>query len=963
MQYTALKQKFGRGINVPLDELIPALFMCVASFFKSLGTSLFTVGAMVLYLQKTNAENLYSVLIITGFCIMALCPLIIWMKSKSTKFPVYAMFVVLLIGALICGLVKISPNKMTFTILAAWAECMRVGIEAGFLILACRFGLFKDRPKNLTASVISANLGILVAGLLIRIGHTDSPTVWIYVAFSVLLPLVLCSALVVSSGYAPISEKLLFFKKDMKWKGLDRRQLKLMKIFLASSFLMFVCSGLFQYYFVKSSVFISGGFTSKVDTVILTDIFSTVFIVVGLLSFLFAFGVLLRKIGFFPLLYVLPVAILVTYIASYLRYTNIDPNYDVGSFKLFSLFGLVALCRGAYLTVAGNKKEIIYMIVPNVVSTRAFFRAVMLRKGIVEPLGLIVAGLVIYLFEIGQLNYINFLNALLVSSALFFICLFALKRRYIVLVLSNLRTRLWRAGRLIITGKKTRNFINGLLDSINPNDAIYGLRVVEDSLHPGFFLELRKAMFHVAREVRLYAIEKIENLSFRSALGEIRYLVNNEQDPVVRSAAIRALCKLGNRDDRIMAKNFFTNPSLCEGALSGLLSVGQEGIFETINTIASMISHPDANVRCMAAKVLGDAQNKVYYQPLIGLLNDSNELVSLQAIHASEKLLCPELLPALMNVFRFPNLREDALNTLIKYGDEVLPAVEWVWRKTQFPHQLKSMLARMLRNIDTPECKTFLLDHINIKDSRIRYDIIKSLFVLKYKAKGKDCTNIRLCLYDEIEFITIILSALDKLINNDDLNSKAEGRALCNALQTEINYTKERILLLLALIHPNDEIDDLLNKYAYLSEDERLNISKSIDENLTGELHQLCMPIFQPISVIEKLNALRLSFYPPILPIKEHIVRIIQSNSYNTWTVACAIYMLAKIGDKSDLDLLIPHMTNDDPIVRETVVYTIGKLFDVDKATCLLMPFMEDNSAAVRRMIHFVTDGISQPLF
>ena len=259
----------------------------------------------------------------------------------------------------------------------------------------------------------------------------------------------------------------------------------------------------------------------------------------------------------------------------------------------------------------------------------------------------------------------------------------------------------------------------------------------------------------------------------------------------------------------------------------------------------------------------------------------------------------------------------------------------------------------MLKHIDSSECRRFLFDHLFVTDRRVRFNILKSLVLLGFKAHGKDINNVRLSLYDEIEWSTNLLAALDKLEQNNDDASKKATDILAKALHSELDYSRERILLLLALLQPSELILDLLNRYAMTTDEERAAMANIVDKILSGELRQLCLPLFSSDSTEVKLAALRPHFYPPILSLQGYVHDILRSGENADWTRAAAVYALAFVGDKSSIDILVPLLKDRDPMIRETAVYVISKLLPPEEAARLLMPCLDDFSPAVARMAQF----------
>lgn len=922
-------RKLGAGIQISAEQAIPVFLLILCSFLKSFGLVLFDTGATLLFLETFRGENIALMLMLTAAMMFFLYPLLLFLKNKSALMPAYGMFAAAALACVLYCIVLSSHSPIPVSIAFVGREGIRITVESAFLLLSFRFGIFHGQPKTLVCVLLAQTFGTLVAAGLLGLGGANpSAAAWMMGSVFAVASAALCAQVIIQNGSAPVSERLLFSKKDLRISGVDSKQKSLYFSFFASAFLIFFAIGAFDFLFLTETFVRTASSDASV-----AGIFGLTYGIVGLLSLIFINLVLARKVGIFPLLFLIPCSLIAAAVGG-----------------AYSIFGIVVAARAAFLFIAGVNKENLFLIIPQAVSLRSFFRAAIERKFIVEPLGLLAAGIV--LTSVGN----NAQTVLSLTAGVGIVCaamFWMLRQSYVKLVLNCLRGFLWRGGRLVLTGNRIRKQLQTMLTSATADEAVYALRVVEDALHPAFSHELRRALSHPSPEVRLFALEKVEALDFRSALKEVEHAAMTDKVPAVRRIALRTLCILGTPETREKIINMINDPDACEGALIGLLAVGREGVFAAIDKVAFLAASIDDEARQIAARVLGDARNPAFYLPLIKLLNDEDADVCRAAVIAAGKLCEPHLLPALMNSFRFPELREDAVDALLKYRETAFPEIDKVLTSADYPHQFRSLLAQMLKHIDSPECRRFLFDHLFVTDRRVRFNILKSLVLLQSKAHGKDINKVRLSLYDEIEWSTNLLAALDNLERNDDESVKTALDVLAAALRSELDYSRERILLLLALLQPSEMIVNLLNRYALTTEEERTEMANIVDKILSGELRQLCLPLFSSDSTEVKLAALRPHFYPPVLTTQGYVREILKAGEAGDWTRAAAVYALAFVGDKSSVDVLVPLLNDRDSIVRETAVFVIAKLLPSDEATRILMPCVDDYVPAVARMAQF----------
>ena len=66
-----------------------------------------------------------------------------------------------------------------------------------------------------------------------------------------------------------------------------------------------------------------------------------------------------------------------------------------------------------------------------------------------------------------------------------------------------------------------------------------------------------------------------------------------------------------------------------------------------------MVNYGDSTAQQQAAHILGESGKLAFFQPLSKLLNSSDLNVCYQALIAAGKLKSPELLPDIINIFRY----------------------------------------------------------------------------------------------------------------------------------------------------------------------------------------------------------------------------------------------------------------------------------------------------------------------
>lgn len=936
-------KKLGTGIYFSAEQAFPALLLISCSFLKTFAVILFNAGAGIFFLQSYEGLYIPYILISTAVLIFILLPFLSFLKDKSVQMPSRLMAVTAILAALFYVLMISTVSKIPSLVLMTGKEAIYLMAEGAFWITAFRYGLFRNHLKTLAGVLLAQSLAALFAAGAIELTAAsvslNQLILWSAVFF---LASAFLLKILIANGSAPIAERLAFLKQNIRRSGSVSDQNKLYTYLFTASGLLFFSAGIFEYYFLTSTAAAAHERTASVIST-----FSTAYALMSVFIFVYLLISAFGKVNPFILLYLIPAA---------------TAAAAAGGF--FDIFSIIVMAKAVVSLVTLQAKESALQTLPLIISLRTGFRATIMRKTAIEPAALLLSGLFLLWAEDAMTEEV-FLCFMLGLSAVTLGVLLLLRKTYVRLTLNMLKGHLWRGGRLILMGSRMKRHLKQALNSPDADEAVYALRVLEESLTPPFLKRLKEALNHPNPAVRLFALEKVEALNLRLATPEVIALAESDKDHAVRRTAIRVMCRLGDTETREKAVSFINETDIREGALVGLLAVGQDGVFVAIEKVSELSLSLEESNRILAATVLGEAGNPAFYHPLTALLNDWEPSVCRAALTAAGKLLHPRLLPGLMETFRTPELREDAVAALLQFKEKAFPEIHNALISAENPFQFRIMLATTVGRMHTPAAEKFLFGHISAADRRVRFHIIKSLALLGFKATGKNINTVRLCLYDEIEEATSILAALEVFEKNtqDELEPSLDN--LKTALNGEIGYVKERILLLLALLQPSKMISDLLDNPALSEEEKDAEKEKIVDKILSGELRTLCLPLFQNTTTSQKLAHLRPHFFPPILSFDGYLLDIIktQPGELTDWTRASAVYTAGFLKNTTFVDSLVALLTDSDAIIRETAVWALGRILPQDEASRLIADNLTDIAPPVARMARFIIDGAGRIAF
>ena len=693
-------KQLGTGVYISVQEAIPAVILVLCSFFKTFAVAAMDAGSSVLFLNAYAGHYIAQTFIASAAFLAVLWPVLASLRGRKAAAPALVSAMAAVAGLILYAAVSLSSAGAPRVCAMVFKDVFRVVAETAFWIAAFRYGLFNAKTKTLTAVLTAQALAAFAAGAFIR---SVSPETSVLTASLAVLTAAALLKVLIDNGSAPIAEKIAVKKRQIRRSGYDTLQKRLYRRFYILAGVLFFAAGVFNYYFLNLTALTFDG-----RPAMMTQTFGGVYALSGVLTAAFIVLTAKEATSVFAALYLFPVILLAAAAGGW-----------------FAAFPLIVTGKALLELTAGGARETTLQTVPTAVSLRSGFRATVIRKSAVEPLALALCGAFLWYAEshITEQRLICFITALAVIVA---VTVCAARATYLRLVLNQLESHLWRGGRLILTGKRIKKYLKSRLNGRDSQEALYALRVIEESRSPLFVKSLKHALRHENADVRLYALSRIENARLTAVVDVVRDMAETDFSTKVRREAWRILCRLGNGDDRAKAVSLIPDPDLCEGILTGLLAAGREGVFSAIEHVAALSVSFDAPARCLAAKVLGNAGNQAFYHPLNDLLNDDDPSVCRAALESAGKLRIAQLLPAVMETFRFPELREDAVAVLLQYGDRALGQIEKVMKDTRYPVQFRMLLARVAGKIPSVAAEKLLFKNIGTFTRRGDKDVSSS---------------------------------------------------------------------------------------------------------------------------------------------------------------------------------------------------------------------------------------------
>lgn len=364
--------------------------------------------------------------------------------------------------------------------------------------------------------------------------------------------------------------------------------------------------------------------------------------------------------------------------------------------------------------------------------------------------------------------------------------------------------------------------------------------------------------------------------------GIIKHAILSKIDPSWRTRIIHSIKKIyisdkseEIRDLALKAKNIldFTN----------LKEVDQHEVKELIDswTLGDKLLIEKLLVKGLIA----------YDDKLINrLLNDEDKIIKSAAINLASKSKSPKLIKKLVDFIRSDEYYHICGEALLEVGDKVLDDLEEFFIKEEEPKVLLRVIEILAKN-GSSKAKSILVRYLDYPDRNIQTEIIAGLYFCKYQADGKDQSIIKAKLDGVIGNILWIYACII------DIETERNTLKIVQALDLEREFNFENLFKLLSFLY-EPRIVNLIKKN--IIGKNTIFAIEIIDNFISQEIKQLLIPLFDDISISQKIKKLHSFFPQERMKFRNRLKNIITKdyNKVGPWTMTKAIDLLGRLHTK-----------------------------------------------------------------
>jgi len=293
----------------------------------------------------------------------------------------------------------------------------------------------------------------------------------------------------------------------------------------------------------------------------------------------------------------------------------------------------------------------------------------------------------------------------------------------------------------------------------------------------------------------------------------------------------------------------------------------------------------EVGTRIKVARLLGYSGRYNTYKLLLNLLNDSDPRVKKAALISAGKIRRYELWPYLIENLIYPEYCNAAKVAIIMIGEPILKEIDHFFDKIGEHKTAQLRIIQILETIGGESAIRLLRNKIYYPDKDIRYQVLLTLSNMEYRASVSEIPFIKQTIEEMVETMVWIMASLT------DIGGSLESMNIQDSLIREMEEKKENIFLLLSLLYDAKTIQHIRENIESPDKNAKIYALEVCDMTVSEEIKVLFLPLFEDISILERLNRFSVKFPQEKLTLHERLKDIVNKDysKINVWTKGCAI--------------------------------------------------------------------------
>jgi AAA family ATP:ADP antiporter len=577
--------------------------------------------------------------------------------------------------------------------------------------------------------------------------------------------------------------------------------------------------------------------------------------------------------------------------------------------------------------------EILYLPLSAAVKRRVktFLDVVLQRLGD-GAAGLIVLFYTLFMMRSDPASLGYFSLGLIVIWAIF---IFVLQSGYLEALRTGLEAHAitWEGGEINYADKQT---IEAVLQNLQKEDEgalLFGLDLAEnldpEVIVPRLPLSLLQ---HPSALVRTRSLKLFATSTEPEKLKEIVRLLEDENGEV-QAEAINVVCAIRKEDAIPLMRPYLESPDprVQRSAIECLLHHGDAEIREVaLATFRKMMTNPGtdgAAGRIEAARLMGEVDDPEFPGYLSKLIREDPSIpVIREALAAAGKRKEPTLLRDIIMRLCGPKTKSWARQALIEYGEAAVETLREALLDSNISRDIRLSIPRTLSKIASPGAMDALLSGLNQDDGSLRYKIILGLEEMARRLPNLrlDRPVIEMAIVSEARRYYRRFLTFFGLFGDGNDRSVNDGGLLRQTLLENMEREKERVLRLLSLIYPPEDIGSATAALQSGSPAKQAQAIEFLDNLLTGDVKRHVFPLFDDAPAAERfekfLALLGLRSFDGETALQELL------KQDDVWLKAATVWEIGLRGLRDFRGELQQYLNSKEPVLKETAELVLSRI-------------------------------------
>ena len=546
--------------------------------------------------------------------------------------------------------------------------------------------------------------------------------------------------------------------------------------------------------------------------------------------------------------------------------------------------------------------------------------------------GLIVLFYALFMMQSDPALLAYFSLGLIIVWAMF---IFVLRSGYLEALRTGLeaRTITWEGGDINYADKQT---IEAVLQNLQKEDEralLFGLDLAEkldpEVIVPRLPLSLLQ---HSSALVRGRSLKLFATSTEPEKLNEIVRLLEDENREV-QAEAINVVCAIRKEDAIPLMRPYLESPDprVRRSAIECLLHHGDAEIREVaLATFRKMIANPGADGaagRTEAARLMGEVDDPEFTGYLSKLIReDPSILVIREALAAAGKRKEPMLLRDIIMRLCCPKTKSWARQALIEYGEVAVETLRDALLDSNVSRDIRLSIPRTLSKIESRDAMGALLSGLNQDDGSLRYKIILGLEEMARRLPNLpiDRHVIEMAIVSEARRYYRRFLTFFALFGDGNDRSMNDGWLLHQALLENMEREKERVLRLLSLIYPPEDIGSATAALRSGIPATQADAIEFLDNLLTGDVKRHVFPLFDDAPAAERfqkfLALLGLKSFDRETALQELL------KQDDVWVKAATFWEIGLRGLREFRGEIQQYLNSKNPVLTETAALVMSRI-------------------------------------